>query len=82
MSKTMKVVRWPLLAICLAGIILGAYFIMTPPAATRIYSEKIAFCNDGICEISSLQRYSDGSAAGSSSNGISEQWVTDWMKER
>jgi hypothetical protein len=54
---------------------------MTPPV-TRIYSEKIAFCNDGVCEISSLDRYSNGSAAGSSSNGVPQEWVTDWMKSK
>ncbi|KKQ04435.1 MAG: hypothetical protein US24_C0043G0005 [candidate division WS6 bacterium GW2011_GWC2_36_7] len=79
MNKTMKVVRWPLLIVCIAGMVIGAFFMMTP-STTRIYSEKIAFCNDGLCQISSLQRYSNGSAAGSSSNGVSTEWVDEWMK--
>jgi len=79
MKNTMKVVRWPLLMLCIVGIVLGTYFLMVPETQL-IYSEKIAFCDNGDCEISSLQRYSDGSAAGSStSGGVSEDWVKDWL---
>lgn len=80
-KNTRKIVRWPLLLVCIAGIFAGVYLIMTPPV-TRIYSERIAICDNGICDISSRQVYSDGSAAGSSSNGIPESWVTEWMKSK
>ena len=77
MSKKMRTII--VLGICLIGMSIGVYLMKTPPV-TRIYSEKVAICdNEGLCSISSLQRYSNGAIVGSSSDGISEDWVRDWL---